>query len=160
MPDVLLANDEIVGIAWISSIGGLQADGVATQLPGGVNGEAQWAKYGFITVAVVGGSPGQEIPVRRPVFQVDCWANNVGSNKPPWWRANALAEQVRLGVYDRLRVHRGVTLTAGGKSYPPAAVLGAIMLTEPRRGYGDPGDYARYFFDLQLTWVPGYELDP
>ena len=157
MPDVLLANDEIVAIAWIFSIGGLQADGVATQLPAS---EASWNRFGFITVAVVGGSPGQEIPVRRPVFQVDCWANNPGSDKPPWWRANALAEQVRLGVYDRLRVHRGVSLIGGGKTYPPAAVLGAIMLTEPRRGYGDPGDYARYFFDLMLTWVPGAEVDP
>ena len=157
MPDVLLANDEIVAIAWISSIGGLQADGVATQLPAS---EASWNKYGFITVAVVGGSPGQEIPVRRPVFQVDCWANNPGSDKPPWWRANALAEQVRLGVYDRLRVHRGVQLSAGGKTYPPATVLGAVLLTEPRRGYGDPADYARYSCDLLLTWVPGAEIDP
>ena len=153
----LLANDELVAIAWIAAIQGLQVDGVATQLPAS---EASWNTYGFITVAVVGGSPGQELPVRRPVFQVDCWANNPGSDKAPWWRAVALAEQVRLGVYDRQRVHRGVQLTAGGKQYPPAAVLGAVIMTEPRRGYGDPGDYARYFFDLQLTWVPIAERDP
>ena len=153
----LLANDELVGIAWIASIPGLVVDGVATQLPAD---ESTWNTSGFITVAVVGGSPGQELPVRRPVFQVDCWANNPGSDKVPWWRANALAEQVRLGVYDRQRVHRGVQLTAGGKRYPNAAVLGAVMLTEPSRGYGDPGDYASYFFDLQMTWVPIEERDP
>ena len=154
---VLLANDELVGIAWIASVPGLQTDGVATQLPAD---ESTWAKYGFITVAVVGGSPGQEIPCRRPVFQVDCWANNRGSDKVPWWRANALAEQVRLGVYDRNRVHRGVQLSAGGKRYPNVAVLGAVMLREPIRGYGDPGDYARYHFDLMLTWISMEESDP
>jgi hypothetical protein len=154
---VLLPTNELVGVSWISSIAGLQADGVATQLPAS---ESSWSRYGFITVAVVGGSPENNTSIRRPVFQVDCWANNKSSDKPPWWRANVLAEQIRAATFDRQHSHRGVSVSAGGSTYPNAIVLSATMMTEPRRGYGDPGDYARYLFDLQLPWTQVPEYDP
>jgi hypothetical protein len=154
---ILLPNSELVAIAWISSIQGLQVDGVATQLPAD---EATWNTYGFITVAVIGGNPNPDMNLRKPTFQVDCWANNPGSDKVPWWRANALAEQVRAATYDRVRLHRGVTITAGGKAYPNVIVDAVTMLTEPRRGYGDPGDYARYSLDLQMIWAQVGESDP
>jgi hypothetical protein len=92
MAVILLPNSELTAISWISSIQGLQVDGVATQLPAD---ESSWNTYGFITVAVIGGAPNPDMNLRKPVFQLDCWANNPGSDKIPWWRANALAEQVR-----------------------------------------------------------------
>jgi hypothetical protein len=157
MSVVLLPNNELVGVSWISSIAGLQVDGVATQLP---SAEASWKTYGFVTIAVVGGSPENNTSIRRPVFQVDCWAVNRGSDKPPWWRANAMCEQIRAATFDRQHSHRGCTITAGNASYPNAIVLAATMMTEPRRGYGDPGDYARYLFDLQMWWTQVPEYDP
>jgi hypothetical protein len=154
---ILTPTSELVGVAWISTIPEIQVDGVATQLPAD---EGTWNVYGFITVAIVGGSPENNVNIRKPVFQVDCWANRPGSDKVPWWRANALAEQVRSATYDRQHSHRGIPISAGGKQYPGAVVLAATMLTEPRRGYGDPGDYARYSCDIQLIWtqVPEYDL--
>jgi hypothetical protein len=157
MSVVLLPNNELVAVSWLSSIAGLEVDGIATQLP---SVEASWKRYGFVTVAVVGGSPENNTSIRRPVYQVDCWANNKGSDKPPWWRANVLAEQIRAATFDRQHSHRGCAIAAGGASYPNVIVLAATMMTEPRRGYGDPGDYARYQFDLQMWWTQVPEYDP
>jgi hypothetical protein len=86
--------------------------------------------------------------------QLDFLANTPGSPRPPWWKANALAEQVRMAVYDKAHVCRTVTPSGGGQQYPPARVLSAYLLTEPRRIYGDAGTYARFSADLALTWAP------
>jgi hypothetical protein len=147
----LLPNTELVAIAYIQSIPGLTADVVATQTPAD---ESQWQANGCITVQTIGGRPDADIPVAHPVVQLDFWAVSPGSNKPPWFKAAALAEQVRMAAYDRLRVCRIVTITAGGQVYPSARVLTAFLLTEPRRVYHDAGDYARYQGDLAMSWHP------
>lgn len=151
MPVSLRPNSEIVTIAWILSIESLQADVVATQLPAD---NTQWAAYGAILAQVVGGIPDMDVPIARPVMQLDFVAVTPGSNKPPWFKANALAEQVRAACHDRPRVARMVTPYAGGQQYPAAKVLGAYLLTEPRRSYGDPGALARYTADLAIDWAP------
>lgn len=151
--------NDLVAVAWIASIPGLLADGVATQLP--VAAEDSWAAHGFVVVPLsVGGTPHDTIPVRQPVLQVECWATNPGSDKLPWWKANQLAEQIRFGSYQRNGAARAVTVTTNGVQYPSAAVKMARMLTEPRRIWSDAGDFAGYTFDLQLSWTQVGEVIP
>lgn len=162
----LLPTSELVAVSWLGSIPALQPLGgtqmVATTLPADVdasNNPAAWVQTGFITVTVVGGSPDIYLPVKRPVFQVDCWAAKPGSNRPPWWQANALAETIRYATLQRLGFNRPLTITVNGVSYPNAMVTSAYMVTEFRRIYSDAADYARYAGDLALTWItPGEKL--
>jgi hypothetical protein len=143
-------TSELVAVAWIGSIPGLSTQMVATQLPAD---DTSWAATGFVTVTVVGGSPNIYLPVKCPVFQVDCYAVKPGSNKPPYWRANVLAETIRYATLQRTGFNRLLSLTAGNASYPSATVQTAYLTTEPRRHYGDIGDYAGYTFDLALEWI-------
>lgn len=151
-------TDELVAVAWIGSIDGIGDDIVATQLPEDANKDgtpADWVvkRRGFATVAVVGGSPAPDLPISHAVFQVDCWATLPGSNKPPWQVANRLAAQILAACLDRTAMRRPLTLTVKGVPYPAAAVQAATALTVPRRMPDDVGDYARYQFDLQLSWT-------
>lgn len=148
MAPVLRPTSELAGIAWIQSIHGLTADVVAAQLPD----EAQWLANGAIVLKVIGGSPDPYLPVAAPVFQLDFWASKEASDKPPWGRANLLAEQVRDGCLDRVNFSRPLALSANGKPCGTAVAEDATMLTVPRRGYGDRADWALYSADLRLTW--------
>ena len=123
---------------------------VATQLPAD---ETAWSQNGFITAAVVGGTPPPDLPLSRPVIRYDCWAVSLSSSKPPWFRASALANAIRYACLHRTNVPRLLTITANGVTYPTAAVRTAVMLIHPRRVYGDPGDAARYTTDVQLDWT-------
>lgn len=140
-----------VFVAWIASIAGLTADGVDTVLP---PDDTTWQANGFIVVpGTVGGTPHATMPLRRPVGQVECWATKPGSEKPPWGKANDLAEQVRAATYDRVNYGRLLTITYNDVSYPQAMVRSAKMLTEPRQVWGDAADYAGWQFDLALQWI-------
>lgn len=155
----LLATSELAVTSWIGSIPDIEAIGgtqiVATTLPAdvGPNGEpAAWLQTGFITVTVVGGSSPPDLPVKRPVMQVDCWATRPGSNRPPWWQSNVLMETIRYACLQRTGFNRVLGLSAGGVQYPSAVVESAYFLTEPRRGYSDAADYACYSADVQFIW--------
>lgn len=155
-PLPLLPTSELVAVAWIGSVPNLSPQMVATQLPSDVNSDgtvAAWVRTGFVTVSVVGGSPDIYLPVKQPVIQVDTWATKPGSNKPPWWMANVLAETIRYATWQRIGWNRPLTLTAGGVSYPGAVVTSAYFATEFRRLYDDQADYARYQADLAMSWV-------
>ena len=156
-PALPLENtDEVVAVAWIASIPGLSSAMVGTQLPDPVDANgmrAPWLTTGFVTVAVVGGTPGDMLPVNRPVIQVDCWTSVPGSNKPPWLMAAALASAIRRATWDRYTIARPLAITANGVVYPSAVVQSAYMATSFRRTYDDPGDYAQYQGDLALSWV-------
>jgi len=142
---------DLVAVAWIATITGLTADGVADQLPAD---QSTWTENGFVAVpATVGGTPHATSPVRRPVVQVDCWATNLNSDKIPWQRAAQLVEQIRFGTLDRRTFGRALTITNGPVSFGIATVKSARMLTEPRRIWSDAGDYGGYIFDLRLTWT-------
>lgn len=147
----LLANSELIAVAYFEQIPGLTVDVVATQLP---KAEADWAQNGAITVQVVGGHPDIDLPVRNPLVQVDCWATTLNSNKPPWFKAAALAEACWLGTRNRNRGARRIAVSAGPVEYPAAIVLTAVFLTEFRRVYDDKADAARYSADLGMSWAP------
>lgn len=154
----LYTPNDLVAVAWISTITGLTADVVATQLP---SDETQWAAHGAVVVPTdVGGTPMANLPVRRPVLQVECWATVPNSDKLPWWKANQLAEQIIRATYDRQTFGRALTIAAGPVAYPGASVRGAWAQTEPRKIWSDAGDYAGYTFDLRLDWVQAGEVIP
>jgi hypothetical protein len=146
----LRPTGELVAVAFLGSVQGLSPQMVATTLPAD---DTTWAATGFVTVAVVGGSPNIYLPVKSPVFQVDCWAVKPGSGKPPWWKANAIAEAIRYATLQRTGLNRVLAINANGVSYPSAVVQSACLLTEPRRMYADSADYALYSCDVQMTWT-------
>jgi len=154
----LHAPVDLVACAWVRSIPGLVCDGVASQLPAD---ETKWAKNGFIVIPTgVGGAPHANTPVRRPVCQVECWGTVPGSDKLPWGIPAQLAEQIRMGTYDRQSFGRALDIRSGSVTYPVARVLSARMLNEPRRLWSDAGDYAGYQFDLVLHFIAGGEVIP
>jgi len=119
---------------------------VASTLP---KDNTSWAASGFVTVRTVGGSPGIHVPLRSPVVTVDTWAVGPNSAKPPWGQASYLAELIDQGCRAS-DAQRFVTLPT---NYPDAKVLSAYLVSEPRRAFGDQGDYAHYVMDMALNWV-------
>lgn len=155
-PLPLLPSDEMVATAWIGTVPGISADMVGTQLPPDADAKgvpAPWVQTGYVTVAVVGGTPDALLPVNRPVIQVDCWATDPGSNKPPWMMAKAIGAAIQRATWDRYRICRPLAISLNGAAYPAAVVHSAYLNTAFRRVYDDAGDYARYSADLALSWV-------
>jgi hypothetical protein len=164
---LLLPNSELVAAGWLAAIPGWSSAMVGTTLPRmGKSGPLPaWVATGFATVAVVGGTPASHSPQAEPVVSVNCWAANATgggaasapinvSNKPPWGKAAQLAEQIRQAAYTLDKgFGRGVAMPVPG--YAHAAVTSALLLSEPRRMPSDIASYARYQFEIQLTWVAG-----
>jgi hypothetical protein len=146
MSTLLYPNTELVACAWVGSLPGLTSDMVATQLP---DDNSAWAASGFVTLQIVGGSPNLDVPMRSPVLEISAWATRPGSNKPPWGRANNLIEAVLAGTY--AQDQNRPTVLPG--LFPRASVRAAQAVTEPRRVYADPADYARYAMNVQLWWT-------
>jgi hypothetical protein len=154
----LHASTDLVAVAWLRTLPGLVADGVANQLPAD---EKSWAANGFVVVPMaVGGTPHSTMPLRRPVLQVETWGTVPGSDKLPWGIPSQLCEQIRIGCLDRDSFSRLLQISANGVTYPNARVLSAKMLTEPKRIYHDVGDYAGNTFNLALQWISAGEEIP
>lgn len=144
---VLRANTDLVTVGWLAGVPGLNGSMVASTLPSDVSG---WAASGFVQVSTVGGAPDAYVPMRGPVVSVDCWAVSPNSARPPWGKANNLAEHVAAACQD----HRGCTrVVVLPGEYPAVRVHQAYLLTEPRRVSEDDGAYARYQFDMAIHWT-------
>lgn len=151
MSTALRPTTDLVGIAWLRLVPGLPAQQINTALPKDVS---VLRTVGFVRVAVVGGSPNLEVPLRRPVLSVECWAAPAeGSQKVPWGRASNLAENVLAATYDRSLMGRLVDLTPWDADYLPARVLTVNALSEPTRVEGDPSGFARFDLDVELNWT-------
>lgn len=140
-----LPTNELVAVQWIKSIQGIPANSVNTTLPADVS---KWAD-GFVQVTLAGGSPDMYTPQNQPVLQLDCWATNPNSEKPPWGKANNLAEIIKAACYDK-SVWGPLVMPA---THENVRVLGSVAQTEPRRVLSDEARFACYTFDLQLFWV-------
>ena len=143
------ANGEIVAIGWLRLA--LPGYGVATTLPSLVT---DIRTGGFVQVRGVGGTPEMYLPVRRPVVAASCWAAPAteASSKPPWGRANTLAERLIAATYDEALMDVELDLSGFG-DYDPARVLTVVALSEPVRIENDPANFARYDVDLAFTWT-------
>ena len=145
-----LPTNELVGVHWIKSLANLgyaiPASSVNTTLPAD---NSTWEASGFIQVQMAGGAPDLYLPMNRPLLQVDCWAAKPNSEKPPWGKANNLAELIKAATYDKT-TWGNLTLPA---THENARVLGSIASTEPRRVLADEARFAVYTMDLELIWV-------
>lgn len=141
----LRPNSDLVVATWLGGLAGLNSQMVVSTLP---QDNTTAAASGLVQYTVVGGSPNVYLPQNAPVVRIDCWALNAGSVRPPWGKANQLAEIVKANSY--LAPPRLVTLPSG---YTGARILSIVPLSEPRRVLGDPGNFARYTMDLRLFWV-------
>lgn len=162
---LLLPNSELVALAWVASVPGFTTAMVGTTLPSlpAKGAVPPWVGTGFITAVVVGGTPDAYMPQAQPVVQFDCWAVNATqagatgpiniATKPPWGRANQLAEQIRAASYDLNRSGAPRRLAMPVSGYRHACVHSALLLSEPRRLPSDPASYARFQFDIQLFWI-------
>jgi hypothetical protein len=137
---------ELVAVAWLRSV--LTGVDVATTMPD----PDRWTGDTFVAVTAIGGSVDTAVPIRSPVFQLDCYARRATtSERPAWNRANLTAEAIRLASYGVA----GLTL-ATGTGYAPVLLSCVLMLSEPRRIVSDPASLARYTTDVQLVYlVPG-----
>lgn len=146
-------TNAIVAVAWLSQrVPGFTAAMVATRLPRDVTA---WNANGFAQVTPITGAPDVDIPVRRPLVQLDFWtvkldAQGNVSTKPPVAAANILAERVRIATEDGALYN---TIVITPPAYENAIVLSAYPLTEPAEIPDDPSGYARVSFDLALDWV-------
>lgn len=143
---VYVPNNELVAVSWAKTLPGLPSQQINTLLPAD---NSTWTASGFVQVAVAAGQPGMYLPVNAPVIQWTCWAVNPNSGKPPWGKANGLAETLKAATYEPSNY--GVVTTRSG--YEDARVMEAHPVTEPRRVTGDDGRFAGYTLDMQLFWV-------
>lgn len=142
------ANTELVSVAWVGSLDGISPGQVATTLP---SDASMWAENGFLQITPgIGGTMQLHYALREPVVQVEAYAVNLGSGRPPWGKAASLMEAVVAGTYDEANLQRTLTLPGG---FPQARVLTAHLVSEPRRMPDDASSYARYVADLALHWI-------
>lgn len=143
-------TDELVAIAWLTQrVPGLAPGQVATTLPKAVD---SWLAEGFVQATVVSaGRDLVDIPVRRPIIDVDCWAAPpVSSSKVPWNKAARLVELIRVAIDDDARFGQEVALPA---NYLGARVQAVYLAINPSRVTNDVSGYARYNMSLEVDWV-------
>lgn len=141
------ANTEAVVNAWLATIPGITADMVDETLPPDAT---TWAAKGFITPAGAGGTPDLYFRVGHPIVMLKFWAVAPNTGLPPWNKARNLAEVVRAGCL----THGVGSILTLENADEQARVVSAYLKTEPRRSFGDVGDYACYWADLTIHWAP------
>lgn len=140
-----LPSSELVAAAWIGSLPGFTPAMVATTLP---KDTTSWAATGFVTVTPAGGSPSVDVHTRWSLIQVDTWGASLNSGKPPWGPASDLAETIVRACWDDNQ-QVNVAVRPG---YNVARLYGVWAATDPIRIWDDTSSYARWRFDLRLTW--------
>lgn len=140
-------TSDLVVVTWLKGITAL-GNLVATELP--TTDGASWAASGFTQVTTVGGAPSIDYPLANPVVSLDFWAYAANSGRPPWNRANRLAEIVRRAMLDHVSVQRPLVLPA---AYNDARVITCYPTIEPRRVRSDDAQFARFTMDAVFSWV-------
>lgn len=141
-------TNALVAVAWLGQrVAGLAPGMVATRLPRDLS---TWADLGFVQATVVTGTPDVDVPIRRPLVQVDAWAHSPDGVKPPVNKAARLAELVRVATEDGAQYGKPVAMPA---NYAGAVVLSAYVVTEPYEMTDDPSGFARISLDLVLEWA-------
>jgi len=148
---------QLVAVAWlVARVPEFTAAMVGGALP---KETSKWAATGFVQASpVLSGSPNVDIPVRKPIIQIDLWgtantSDTASSVKPPWNLVAQLAECLRAATEDAQTGHYGQTLAVKA-GYLAARVQAAYLVTEPMRIDNDPSGYARFSADLAIDWTP------
>lgn len=142
-------TNALVAVAWLGQrVDGLAPGMVATRLPRDL---AAWADLGFVQATVISGTPDVDVPIRRPLVQIDAWAHSPDGVKPPVNKAARLAELVRVAT--ELSTAKYSTPVEMPANYAGAIVLSAYVVTEPYEVTDDPSGFARISLDLVLEWA-------
>lgn len=144
-----LPTNGLVAMSWLGQrVTGIAPAQVAGSLPKSLE---VWADEGFIQVTEIPGARANiDLPqARKPVMQVDFWACNIGSAKPPWNKAGRLAELVRAAV--EVQAYGQALVMPTG--YLGARVQAAYFIDEPSVVRDDPSGFARLTADLAVDWV-------
>lgn len=151
-----IPNSELVALGWIRDVVNAYDIAVGTTLQGPDPDTLilPWGDTGFVQCSVVGGNINGTVPIRSPVMSVDCYAvNQQSKSRPPWGRANSIAEMIVAAsrVFTWGATQRAVTLpTTFGK----VLVREGSVVNEPERRPADEASYARYGFELKMSWLP------
>lgn len=137
---------EKVTCAWLATLPGITAAMVDPVLPTPAD---SWATTGFITPYALGGLRGMYVPVAHPVVGLKCWAWDPDTGRPPWNQAANLAETIAAGCF---ATSHSVFLTVPYCDQQ-ARILSVYLLEEPRRAYGDMGDYACFDTSVAIHWA-------
>jgi len=140
---------DIVAVAFLRTVPDLDPALISTTLP---KDATTWAD-GYVQVVGIGGLPGIYVPLHASIVGVSCWAANVESGKPPWGKANQLAENIKAECLNHSNFPKTLDLTSFG-DYAQVRLHTAFFVVGPRRIPSDEGSYARYDGDLQLNWTP------
>lgn len=146
---------EIVVPLWIKSIPEfvpLVAAGhlaVVTTLPSLVNDSAPASGAIQVTTGI-GGFMDADVPFHRAVVQVDCWAANINSGKPPWGRASFFAQTIIHHSYSESARRRVVPVQG---AFVNAVVHSVQVMREPRKLKSDEANYAGLSMDLLVHYV-------
>lgn len=132
-----------VGVEWARTTPGIPA--VGEELP---TDNTTWAASGFVTAAGAGGSSNINYRFGHHVITFQTWACTPDSPYPPHWKAENLCEVFRQ---ETLR-HVGRFLTLPNCS-ENAKVLQSQVVLEPRKTFGDFGNYASFTMGVQLHWI-------
>lgn len=151
-------TSDLVAVAWlVEYVPELVAAMVGTALP---KDTTKWAATGFLQATSVPGgrTPDIDVPLRRPVVQLDAWATantsgTASSIKPPWNLAAELLEHVRIATEDAQTGHYGKPLVVKA-NYLDVRVQAVYLLSEPSKVLNDPSGYAHLTADLAIDWVP------
>jgi hypothetical protein len=143
-------NARRVAAAWANGVAGIAPPKDPTTLP---RDKTLWAAAGFVQVGpVVGGAPDIHVEQRHTIVEIGTWAVNLNSVKPPWGKANTLAELVIRGCYDPRGGGRDVSglLPAG---FDGARVQTVYPTSEPREFSPTENTAALYKFELAINWT-------
>lgn len=122
---------------------------VATTLPSLVN-ETAPASGAIQVHAGIAGTMDVDVPFHRALVQLDCWAANRDSGRPPWGRAAFFAETITHHAYSVSARRRVVPTQA---AYVNATVHAVQVMRKPHKIKSDEANYAGLSLDLLVHYV-------
>jgi hypothetical protein len=138
-------TNELAGIHWLKSLTGIPADKVAIKLPD----VSKWHDTGFVTLDVSpAGQPDMYVPWNNPQFDVYTWAADLNSGKPPWRKANNLAQIIVEAQWDFSTFGRIQTPA----QYRDVHVASVTVLRHPTPALADDARFAVYLTEITMTW--------
>lgn len=144
------ANSSIVIPEWINTIDELRSDICATQLP---SDNSTWGASGFVVVSFRGPAD-FDLPVGRPLVEIEVYAGLKGASRPLWGTANNIYQAIVAAHRDTDAIQRELTLSVRGKSYGKARVMSCYPVEEERKS---PtlmnGDYACIYAAWRFHWT-------
>jgi len=150
----LLPNAETVVVSYLKAINVI-GNNVATDLPGpDGSGNYAWQDTGFIRVGSIFEDINYYTTRREAVATLECIAFTPNASKPPYPKANLIAEKVVNSTLPNQHFNVLKGKLELPSRYYPASVLEATIAVGPRRDFRLVQDNrAIYMVDLRIIWV-------